>query len=190
MGILQARILKWVVTPSSRGIFPNQGLNPGLLHRRQILYHLSHPVHKSDHSFHNLQHLRTLNCSLDKVGVSFSINSSINFAPFMSLQPSFSIHCCCSVTKSCPTLWDLMVYSTSDFPVLHHLPEFAQTHVHWVSDAIQPSHSLLSSSPPVFNLPQHQGLFKWVSSSHLVANVLELQLQHQSFQWIFRVDFL
>ena len=80
--------------------------------------------------------------------------------------------------------------STQGFPVHHQLPELAQTHVHWVSDAIQPSHSLSSPSPLVFNLAQHQGLFKWVSSSHQVAKVFELQLQHQSFQWIFRTDFL
>ena len=79
---------------------------------------------------------------------------------------------------------------TPGFPVLHHLPEFAQTHVHWVSDAIQPSHSLLSPSPSAFNLSQYQGFFQWVGSLHQVAKVLELQLQHQSFQWIFRVDFL
>ena len=60
----------------------------------------------------------------------------------------------------------------------------------WVSEAIQPSHPLLSPFPPAFNLSQHQGLFKWVSSLHQVAKVLELQLQHQSFQWIFRTDFL
>ena len=68
-------------------------------------------------------------------------------------------------------------------------PEPTQTHVHWVGDAIQPSHPLSSPSLPTFNLSQHQGLFKWVSSSHQVAKVLELQLQHQSFQWIFRSDF-
>ena len=62
--------------------------------------------------------------------------------------------------------------------------------VHWVGDAIQPSHLLLSPSPPAFNFSQHQGLFKWVSSLHQVAKVLEFQLQHQSFQWIFRTDFL
>ena len=70
------------------------------------------------------------------------------------------------------------------------IPELAQTHVHWVSDAIQPSHPLLSPSPPTFNLSQYQGRFQWVSSSHQVAKVLEIQLQHQSFQWIFRTDFL
>ena len=80
--------------------------------------------------------------------------------------------------------------STPSFPVYHQLPELTQTHVHWVSDTIQASHPLLSPSPPAFNLSQHQGLFQWVSSSHQVAKVLEFQLQHQSFQWIFRTDFL
>ena len=69
----------------------------------------------------------------------------------------------------------------------HRLPELAQTQVHWVHDAIKPFHPLLSF-PPAFSLSQHQGLFKWVSSSHQVAKVLEFQLQHQSFQWIFRTD--
>ena len=76
------------------------------------------------------------------------------------------------------------------FPVHHQLPELAQTPVHLVSDAIRPSHPLLSPSPPTFNLSQHQGLSQWVRSSHQVAEVLEFQLQHQSFQWIFRTDFL
>ena len=76
---------------------------------------------------------------------------------------------------------------TPGFPVLHYLPGLAQTHVHWVSDAIQPSSS--SVIPFSFNLSQHRGLFQWVSSSYRVAKGLELQLQHQSFQWIFRTDF-
>ena len=96
----------------------------------------------------------------------------------------------CSVAQSCPTLWDPINCSTPGFPVLHHLLELAQTHVHWVGDAIQSSHPLSSPSPPALNLSQHQGLFQGVSSSHQVAKVLEFQLQHQSFQWIFRVDFL
>ena len=79
--------------------------------------------------------------------------------------------------------------STPGLPVHHQLPEPTQTHVHRVGDAIQPSHPLLSPSPPAFNLSKHQGLFQWVSSLHQVANVLEFQLQHQSFQWIFRTDF-
>ena len=75
-------------------------------------------------------------------------------------------------------------------PLYCQLLEFTQTHVHWVGDAIQPSHPLLSPSPPAFNLSQHQGLFKSVSSSLQVAKVLEFQLQCQSIQWIFRSDFL
>ena len=95
-----------------------------------------------------------------------------------------------TITQSCLTLCDPVDCSTPGFPVHHQLPELTQTHVHWVGDAIQPSHPLSSPSPPAFNLPQNQGLFQWVSSSHQVAKVLELQLQHQSFQWIFRTDFL
>ena len=96
---------------------------------------------------------------------------------------------CCSVTQSCLTLCDPMDCSTPGFPVLHSLLEFAQTHVHLVGDAIQPSHPLLPPSPPAFNLSQLQGLFQWVSFSHQVAKVLELRFQHQFFQWIFRFDF-
>ena len=80
--------------------------------------------------------------------------------------------------------------STPDLSVDHQLPELAQTHVHWVGDAIQSSHPLSSPSPPAFNLSQHQGVFQEVSSLHQLAKALELQLQHQSFQWIFRTDFL
>ena len=83
-----------------------------------------------------------------------------------------------------------MNHSTPGLPVYQQLPEFTQTHVHRVSDAIQPSYSLLFPSPPALNLSQHQGLFKWVSSSHRLAKVLEFQLQHQSFQWTPRTDFL
>ena len=82
-----------------------------------------------------------------------------------------------------------MDYSMPGLPVHYQLPEFTQTHIHQVSDAIQPSHPLSSPSPLAPNPSQHQGLFKWVSSSHQVAKVLEFQLQHQSFQWIYRTDF-
>ena len=95
---------------------------------------------------------------------------------------------CCLIAKSCLTLCDLMDCSTPGSSVLHCLLEFAQIHDHWVSDAIQPSHPLLPASPLTLNLSQHQGLFQWVSSLHQVAKVLELQ--HQSFQRIFRTDFL
>ena len=106
------------------------------------------------------------------------------------VQSPWLINCCRSVHQSCPTLGDPMDCSTPGFPVLHHLFELAQTHAHWVSDAIQPSYPLLSPSPPALNLSQHHSLFKWVSSSYQVAKVLEFQLQLQSFQWIFRIDFL
>ena len=91
--------------------------------------------------------------------------------------------------SSCPTLCDPIDWSMPGFPVRHQLPELAQTRVHQVGDAIQPSCPLLSPSPPAFSLSQHRGLFQWVSSLHQVADALELQLQHQSFQWIFRTDF-
>ena len=81
-------------------------------------------------------------------------------------------------------------FSRSNINNHHQLPESTQTYVHWVSDAIQPSHPLSSPSPPAFNLSQHQGLFKWVSSLHQVAKVLEFQLQYQSFQWTPRTDLL
>ena len=93
-----------------------------------------------------------------------------------------------SVTWSCPILWDPMDCSTPGFPVHHQLPKHTQTHVHWVGDGIQPSHPLSSPSPPALNLSQNQGLLKWVNSSPQVAKVLEFQ--HQSFQWIFRTNFL
>ena len=81
-----------------------------------------------------------------------------------------------SVAQSCPTLCDPMNCSTPGLPVHHQLPEFTQTHVHRVSDAIQPSHPLSSPSPPAPNPSQHQSLFQWVNSSHEVAKVLEFQL--------------
>ena len=81
-----------------------------------------------------------------------------------------------SVTQSCPTLCNPMDCIMPDLPVHHQLLEFTQTHVHWVSETIQPSHPLLSSSSPALNLSQHQGLFKWVSSLHHVTKVLEFQL--------------
>ena len=80
--------------------------------------------------------------------------------------------------------------STPGSSVLHYLLEFPQTQVYWVGDAILPSQPLSSPFPPAFNLSQHQGLFQWVSSSHHVTKVLELQLQQQSFQWIVTVDWL
>ena len=94
------------------------------------------------------------------------------------------------VTQSCPTLCGPMDCSTPGFPVHHQLWELVQTHVHRVGDAIQPSHPLSSPSPSAFNLAQHQDLFQCISSLHQVTKVLAFQPQHQSFQWVFRIDFL
>ena len=95
-----------------------------------------------------------------------------------------------SIAQSCPTLYHPMNCSTPGLPIHHQLPEFTQTHVHRVGNAIQPSHPLSSPSPCALNLFHHQGLFKWVSFSHQVAKVLEFQLQHQSFQWAPRTELL
>ena len=100
-----------------------------------------------------------------------------------------------SVAQPCPTLCNSMNCSMPGLPVHHQLPAFTQTHVHWVSDAIQSSHPLSFPSPSVPNPSQLQGLFHWANSSHEVARVLEFQLQHQSFQWtprtdLFRMDWL
>ena len=96
-----------------------------------------------------------------------------------------------SVQFSCSVVSDSLQPHESQHarpPCPSPTPEFTQTHVCCVGDAIQPSHPLSSTSPPTFNLSQHQGLFKWVSSSHEVAKVLEFQLQHQSYQWTPRTD--
>ena len=112
---------------------------------------------------------------------------------FQSLGPNKLLHPLLqisSVAQSCPTLWDPVNCSMPGLPVCHQLPEFTQTHVHQVGDAIQPSHPLLSPSPPAPSPSQRQGLFQWINSSHEVAKVLEFQLQHQSFQWTPRTGLL
>ena len=97
--------------------------------------------------------------------------------------------CCCPVAQPCLTLWKPTGCSMSDLPVPHHLPKFAQVHVHCISDALHPS-PLMPSTPSALNLFYHQRLFQWVSCLHQMIKILDLQLQHQSFQWIFRTDFL
>ena len=99
------------------------------------------------------------------------------------------ICCCCSVIVVSKSLWHHGLQHAK-LHVLHYLPGFAQIHVHWVGDAIQASHPLSPYSPPALNLSQLQGLFQWVSYSHHVVKVLEVQLQHQSFQRILRIDYL
>ena len=95
--------------------------------------------------------------------IGFSLN-------YLNILERMTIDCCCSLTQLCPTVCDPMKCSMPGFPVLYHLPEFTQTHIHWVSDAIQTSHLISPSSPSAFNLSQDQGLFQWVSSLHQVAN--------------------
>ena len=95
-----------------------------------------------------------------------------------------------SVAQSCPTLWDPMNHSMPGLPVHHQLPEFTQTHIHRVSDAIEPTHPLSFPFPPSLNPSQHQSLFQWVNSSHEVAKGLVFQLQHHSLQRNPRIDLL
>ena len=165
-----------------------------------LLLLLSHSVGSDSLQPHGLQHTR-LPCPSPSPGVrsnscplSWWCHPTIStfVAPFSSCLQSFPASGSLPMTlahwnlikiyimkvkvaQSCPTLWDPIDCSMPGFPVLHHLPEFTQTHVHWVSDTIQPSHPL-SSPPFAFNLSQHQGLFKRVSSSHQVAKILEFQL--------------
>ena len=113
------------------------------------------------------------------------VQSNIKCVPVLLSSVQFS-----SVIQSCTTLCDPMNHSLPGLPVHHQLPEFTQARVHWVSDAIQPSHPLSSPSPPAPNPSQHQSLFQWVNSSHEVSKVLELQLQHHSFQRNPRADLL
>ena len=114
---------------------------------------------------------------------------SSNDGHHASLSVLFRAHVISSIQFSCSVVSDSLwphEPKHASFPVHHQLLESTQTHVHWVGDAIQPSHPLPSPSPPALNLSQHQGLFKWVSSLYQVAKVLEFQLQHQSFQWTLR----
>ena len=99
-------------------------------------------------------------------------------------------YCCCSVPKLGLALCDPMDCSPPGSSILLYSPDFPQIHVHWVSDAIQLSHPLSVPSPLILILSQHQGLFQWIGSLYQLAKVVELQLHHQSFQWIFRVNFL
>ena len=122
----------------------------------------------------NLLHLLLFNFAylffLRKLQSSKTQSSSVQFSRSVvsdSLQPHEPQRASLSITNT-------------GLPVHHQLPEFTQTHVHWVGDAIQPSHPLSSPSPPALNLSQHEGLFRWVSSSHHVAKILEFQLQHPS----------
>ena len=144
----------------------------------------------------SLTYLSVFTCNLISVCILHQITNSSGQGPVFVF---FSLLCCAQHLVQLLLLFSCLVVSDScdpvecsmpGFPVHHLFPELDQTHVHRVGDVIQPSHPLLPPSPPAFNLSQHQGLFQWVSSLHQVAKLLELQLLQQSFQWIFRVDFL
>ena len=149
---------------------------------------LPHPIHLGCHRAPNLSSLH--HNSKFPLVIYFTYGnvyicmlfSQLYHSPRPQLCPrvcSLCLHLhwdCCSIAKSCPTLCDPMDCSMPGFPIPHHLPEFAQVHVHWIGDAIQLSHPLSHSSPSAFNLSQHQGLFQWVGCSRQVAKILELQL--------------
>ena len=157
-------------------------------------------VHLGLSFVYNEMHVCTVTHSVTVgVTISSSRGSNARFLQLLlwqadSLPLGFSTYLCpfqfSSVTQLCLTLCDPINCSTPGLPVHHQLLEFTHIHVHWVGDAIQQSHPLSSPSPPVLNLSQHQGLYKWVSSSYQVAKVLGFQPQYQSFQWTFRTDFL
>ena len=217
-GVSQARILEWVVISSSRGSSWLRDWTHVASIGRQILYLwatgkplLSHFVQfKRSSEYHlNLNNNNSIYSEIFNSDFILDTKLSLNW-PFSSkLFPILFFYCLrlrliqfsqsytslssvqfSSVTQSNLTLCDPMGYSMPGFSVYHQLPELAQTYVHCFGDAIQPSYPLSSPFLPAFNLSQHQGLFKWVSSSHQVAKVWEFQIQHQSFQWIFRTDFL
>ena len=128
---------------------------------------------------HNLLYF-TFNHWAQFVGISVYNMQSLYLSAFEKKKLSLRLTTNCtqfsSVTQSCPTLCDPMNCSTPGLPVHYQLPEFTQTHVHWVGDAIQPSHLLSFPSPPAPNPSQHQSLFQWVNSSQEMAKVLEFQL--------------
>ena len=167
-GIFQARILEWVAIFSSR-------VSSGPRYQTHIalsLFFLHFIL------FIYLFYFLTL---LYCIGFAIYQHESwikpTSLASLASSKKNININSyCCSATQLCLTLCDPMDCSMPVFLVLHHLPELAQTHAHWVGEPIQPSHPLSSPSPPALNLSQHQGLFKWVGCLHQVAEVLELQL--------------
>ena len=142
--------LEWVAIPFLRRFFSTQGSTLCLLHCRQFYLFICFTIWATREALY------------------------LAWKQFCSCQKPYSVQFS-SVAQLCLTLWDPRDCSTPGFPVHQQLPELVQTHVHWVGDAIQLSHPLLSPSP-AFNLSQHQGLLQWVSSLHQVAKVLVLQL--------------
>ena len=167
-----------------QGIFLTQVSNSGLLYCRGILYHLSHQG--SPRTLEWVAYPYSGGSSWPRNWTGVPVLQAVSLPAELPGKAIFIYQ----FSQSCLTLCDPMNCSTPGLPVHHQLLEFTQTHVHWVRDAIHPSHPLLAPSPPAPNPSQHQGLFQWVNSSHEVAKVLEFQLQHQSFQWTLRTDLL
>ena len=155
------------------GLIPGLGRSPGGGHGNPLQYSYL----ENSHGQRNLVGCRPWGCKeLDMTEQLSTTHSTQNY-----LSPDWPLLSCnsvqfSSVAQSCPTLWDPMNHSMPGLPVHHQLLEFTQTHIHRVSDAIQPSHPLSSPSPPAPNPSQHQGLFQWVNSLHEVSKVLEFQL--------------
>ena len=204
--------LHQVLVAACEILFPDQGLNLGLLHW-ELRVLATGPREKSPKLFFKIKSIRDFLCGpVAKIWPSYS--GSVGSIPgqwpgiphaWWPKNPTntkqkqycskFSKDLKKNKVSSVPfksrqTLCDPMNRSTPSLPVHHQLPESTQIHVHWVGEAIQTSHPLLFPSPSALNLSQYQGLFQWVSSLHQVAKVLEFQLQHQSFQWTPRTDLL
>ena len=151
-----------------------------------VIYHLKQVISTSILLFIIMKtlHIHFMNVTLKFVMNQNKLRKHFNYCYCKSHRHQFS-----SVQSlSRPTLCDPMNRSMPGLPVYHQLPEFIQTHINRVNDAIQPSHPLSSPSPPAPNPSQHQSLFQWVNFSHEVAKILEFQLQHQSFQWTPRTN--
>ena len=147
-GILQARVLEWGAIAFSMFLYW-QGLFPfSFFQEFFFIFAFLFKIIYLGAVFWNYPTW----CSKNFLDLWFGVWYSVQFSSF---------------AQSCLTLWDPMDCNTPGLPVHHQLPGFTQSHVHWIGDAIQPSHPLSSPSSPSFNLPQHQDLFKWVSSSHL-----------------------
>jgi len=142
------------------------------------------------HGFFHCIPLHNLSNSLLFLSSILLIRVNLFYKNILDLLQSLNIFLFSSVAQSCPTLCNPINHSRPGLPVHHQLPEFTQTHAHWVGDAIQPSHPLSSPSPPAPNPSQHQSLFQGVNSSHQVAKILVFQLQDQSLQWTPRTDLL
>ena len=142
-----------------------------------------------------MEHPHLLNCQADSLQMCHLGSLYLYRTIYMCVCVCVCV-CVCSYSVQSVSQFSHSVMSDSfwphgmEFPVHHQLPEITQIHFHPVGDVIQPAHPLQSPSPAAFYLSEHRDVFQWIRSSHQVVKVLGLQLWHQSFQWIFRMDFL